>query len=293
MTSPVKGRPLGRAYPYGGMPTGRDAGFTLIELLVVIAIIAILAAILSPVFASAKAAAKKTTALSNLKQIGTATLMYNADSDDTFPQLGYAVGPRGGIIIPGSGSQVYTIYDALAPYTHSLNVYADPADPHAVDWSRLLPGLGLRPVDHGRGTPVFAGFMPNFALFEDPALGPTLFEEDPVVSEGQLESAVETTMFFGARHILGRTVNPDAPTGLTPDYRQPSGFFGPTNFPGTPRHLGSVAVNFVDGHARAISGRGALTATAPDLHYKGGIVRCYNLPYDLSGLPGAVAEPRL
>jgi prepilin-type N-terminal cleavage/methylation domain-containing protein len=37
--------------------------FTLIELLVVIAIIAILAAILSPVFAQAKEAAKKTTCL--------------------------------------------------------------------------------------------------------------------------------------------------------------------------------------------------------------------------------------
>ncbi len=44
--------------------------FTLIELLVVIAIIAILAAILFPVFAQAKEAAKKTTSLSNVKQIG-------------------------------------------------------------------------------------------------------------------------------------------------------------------------------------------------------------------------------
>lgn len=43
-------------------------GFTLIELLVVIAIIAILAAILFPVFAQAKTAAKKTTALSTVKQ---------------------------------------------------------------------------------------------------------------------------------------------------------------------------------------------------------------------------------
>jgi len=58
--------------------------FTLIELLVVIAIIAILAAILFPVFAQAKAAAKKTASLSNCKQIGTAMFMYSASNNDGF-----------------------------------------------------------------------------------------------------------------------------------------------------------------------------------------------------------------
>lgn len=59
--------------------------FTLIELLVVIAIIAILAAILFPVFAQAKAAAKKTQALSNAKQMGTALVLYSADYEDYLP----------------------------------------------------------------------------------------------------------------------------------------------------------------------------------------------------------------
>jgi prepilin-type N-terminal cleavage/methylation domain-containing protein len=59
--------------------------FTLIELLVVIAIIAILAAILFPVFAQAKEAAKKTADVSNLKQLATATAIYLADADDTYP----------------------------------------------------------------------------------------------------------------------------------------------------------------------------------------------------------------
>ncbi|MBC8065347.1 MAG: prepilin-type N-terminal cleavage/methylation domain-containing protein [Chlorobia bacterium] len=63
----------------------KQRAFTLIELLVVIAIIAILAAILFPVFAQAKAAAKKTADLSSSKQLGTATNIYLADYDDVYP----------------------------------------------------------------------------------------------------------------------------------------------------------------------------------------------------------------
>ncbi|RYG47088.1 DUF1559 domain-containing protein [bacterium] len=66
----------------------RRHAFTLIELLVVIAIIAILAAILFPVFAQAKEAAKKTTCISNTKQLGLATMMYGGDFDDISP-IGY------------------------------------------------------------------------------------------------------------------------------------------------------------------------------------------------------------
>jgi prepilin-type processing-associated H-X9-DG protein len=56
----------------------------LIELLVVIAIIAILAAILFPIFGRARENARRTTCLSNLRQLGLATLQYTGDYDETF-----------------------------------------------------------------------------------------------------------------------------------------------------------------------------------------------------------------
>jgi prepilin-type N-terminal cleavage/methylation domain-containing protein/prepilin-type processing-associated H-X9-DG protein len=63
----------------------RRKAFTLIELLVVIAIIAILAAILFPVFARAKASAKQMQCMSNMKQLGTAMMLYLGDYDDRIP----------------------------------------------------------------------------------------------------------------------------------------------------------------------------------------------------------------
>jgi prepilin-type N-terminal cleavage/methylation domain-containing protein/prepilin-type processing-associated H-X9-DG protein len=87
--------------------------FTLIELLVVIAIIAILAAILFPVFAQAKAAAKKTADLSNLNQIGKAIMLYAGDNDDRSMTVNHEAG--------------YFWFDPLYTYVKSRDVFATPA----------------------------------------------------------------------------------------------------------------------------------------------------------------------
>jgi prepilin-type N-terminal cleavage/methylation domain-containing protein len=66
-------------------PENRQRAFTLIELLVVIAIIAILAALLLPVLARSKGQALKAQCASNLKQWGTAEVMYAGDNNGYFP----------------------------------------------------------------------------------------------------------------------------------------------------------------------------------------------------------------
>jgi prepilin-type N-terminal cleavage/methylation domain-containing protein/prepilin-type processing-associated H-X9-DG protein len=109
------------------MPTlnGSRRGFTLIELLVVIAIIAILASILFPVFAQAKEAAKKTSSLSNVRQLGAASMLYVSDNDDVVFHA-YYFGAGGQTSPDNQGAFRWPWL--LVPYTKSMAIFRSPSD---------------------------------------------------------------------------------------------------------------------------------------------------------------------
>jgi prepilin-type N-terminal cleavage/methylation domain-containing protein/prepilin-type processing-associated H-X9-DG protein len=94
-------------------------GFTLIELLVVIAIIAILAAILFPVFATARETARKTSCLSNMKQLALAVKMYSQDYDETKVPCFFWD-------FPGGRDNQYTWRGLVSPYVKDKAIFICP-----------------------------------------------------------------------------------------------------------------------------------------------------------------------
>jgi prepilin-type processing-associated H-X9-DG protein len=116
---------------------------------VVIAIIAILAAILFPVFAQAREKARQISCLSNLKQIGTATMMYMQDYDETYPAGSNPPGAPAGTLptatsmfYPGTSTTWETMRTndgvlqasrsvsfLLQPYIKNQGLFQDASDP--------------------------------------------------------------------------------------------------------------------------------------------------------------------
>jgi prepilin-type N-terminal cleavage/methylation domain-containing protein len=120
----------------------RRQGFTLIELLVVIAIIAILAALLFPVFAQVREKGRQTSCLSNLKQLGTAMLMYASDHDGAFPVV---LGRQ-----PGqTRAYEWSWLQRIEPYVKNLGVFTDPSvSSRSTDWRQndeILLSYGYAP----------------------------------------------------------------------------------------------------------------------------------------------------
>src|SRR5262245_20314664 len=105
--------------------------FTLIELLVVIAIIAIIAAILFPVFAQAREKGRQAVCLSNLKQLGTAVMLYTQNYDETYPCAGYTR-------VIGEQRQAVGPPEMLFSYVKNRGVYTCPSDPEPLDVQRMV-----------------------------------------------------------------------------------------------------------------------------------------------------------
>jgi prepilin-type N-terminal cleavage/methylation domain-containing protein/prepilin-type processing-associated H-X9-DG protein len=80
-------------------PPLKSSAFTLIELLVVISIIAVLATLAFPAVSGGLARAHAAGCLSNLRQIGGATMAYAAENNSSFPSAGSGGTPEWAVAI--------------------------------------------------------------------------------------------------------------------------------------------------------------------------------------------------
>ncbi len=135
-------------------------GFTLIELLVVIAIIAILAAILFPVFAQAREKARQTNCLSNMKNIGTAIILYIDDNHETYPQA------------YGAATQYEVCFwtGKIFPYVKDWKMYYCPSHYYSYDGSITAAFAGYGQPSQGNNA-LGGGYTENGDVLTDNRAG--------------------------------------------------------------------------------------------------------------------------
>jgi prepilin-type N-terminal cleavage/methylation domain-containing protein len=101
-------------------------GFTLIELLVVIATLGILAGMLLSATSGAKANAKQTVCLNNLRQINLGVRMYSDDSSSTAPSTPDTIDPL--LSLTGYKKIMESYLRLRDPSSPDQGVFACPAD---------------------------------------------------------------------------------------------------------------------------------------------------------------------
>jgi prepilin-type N-terminal cleavage/methylation domain-containing protein/prepilin-type processing-associated H-X9-DG protein len=202
--------------------------FTLIELLVVIAIIAILAAILFPVFAQAKAAAKKTSAISNCKQLQVATVMYMTDFDDMLLNR-YNASPRTGPVAPYTEQNMIWTGN-LYPYVRNDGVFLDPAASNA-KFSKSWPDRGYLPF--GMNATASGWYIP----------GATPEQDDVHILSTSVFKDLTKSVFFMS--------SPNGPTANGwRGYLSQNSAVNTTGLAVSDRHNQGTVIGFLDGHAK-------------------------------------------
>lgn len=219
-------------------------GFTLIELLVVIAIIAILAAILFPVFAQAREKARATSCMSNLKQSGTAMMMYVQDYDEYFPINIY-------LGVSSSGLCTATYFYEIQPYQKNAQMFLCPSDGKKLDFRVAMAIVSLPAPCVSSPPSNVVSYQPNYALIDngDPnALFPGETDR-PVKALAAVEFPAETSGISDATATL-----PGGTAG-----------FGLFDSPIQARHNGTVNAAYVDTHAKVVHCKPALNASGIQL----------------------------